>query len=305
MAARLQVLASGLEFPEGPVAMEDGSLIVVEIRSGHVTRITPDGGKTRIAHTGGGPNGAALGPDGHIYVCNNGGFEWGADPRFGHRPTGQAHDYSGGRIERIDLSSGKVERLYEHSEFGPLRGPNDIVMDSAGGFWFTDLGKVRASEMDRSAVYYARQDGSGITARIFPMIQPNGIGLSPDEKTLYVAETLTGRLWAFDLEAPGKVRPNGSGSPHGGEMIYSDARYEVFDSLGVDAAGNICIATPIRAHSPGGITVVNPSGKAAGFIEVSEKLPTNICFGGSNGGKAFITVSGSGDVVVTDWPAMN
>lgn len=284
--------------------MEDGSLIVVEIGSGHVTSISPNGTKTRVANTGGGPNGAALASDGHIYICNNGGFEWGIDPRFGQRPTGQARDYTGGRIERVDLSTGKVERLYDRSEFGQLRGPNDIVVDSSGGFWFTDLGKVRASDMDRGAVYYGKLDGSGITTRIFPMSQPNGIGLSPDEKTLYVAETLTGRLWAFDLDAPGRIRPNDSGSPHGGEMLYSNARYEVFDSLGIDGAGNICVATAIRGWSPGGISVVDPSGKPMGFLEVSEKLPTNICFGGRNGSKAFITVSGSGEVVTTDWPAV-
>ena len=59
-------------FPEGPVFMPDGSVIVVEIAGQRLTRVAPDGTKTTIAEMGGGPNGAAMGPDGKIYVCNNG-----------------------------------------------------------------------------------------------------------------------------------------------------------------------------------------------------------------------------------------
>ena len=74
--AEMRHITSGLKFPEGPIAMNDGSVVLVEIQSGHLTRVAPDGTITRIAETGGGPNGAAIGPDGKVYVCNNGGFEW-------------------------------------------------------------------------------------------------------------------------------------------------------------------------------------------------------------------------------------
>lgn len=70
------IVASGLNFPERPVALADGSLLVVEIGGGVLTQILPDGSKRCVAETGGGPNGAAVGPDGLIYLCNNGGFEW-------------------------------------------------------------------------------------------------------------------------------------------------------------------------------------------------------------------------------------
>ena len=68
-----------------------------------------------------------------------------------------------------------------------LRGPNDLVFDAHGGFWFTDLGKVRTHDMDRGRVYYARADGSHIHEAAYPLFNPNGIGLSPDETELYVA----------------------------------------------------------------------------------------------------------------------
>ena len=112
-------IATGLRFPEGPVVMADGSVIVVEIYDGAITRVTPDGKKHVIARPGGGPNGAAIGPDGALYVCNNGGFEWknvGDLLLPGHKPA----DYSGGRIERVDLSTGKVDVLYTHVYGKPL-----------------------------------------------------------------------------------------------------------------------------------------------------------------------------------------
>src|SRR5665647_2022443 len=72
----IRVLATGLEFPEGPVVMPDGSVVLVEIRGQRLTRVWPDGRKEVVAQIPGGPNGAALGPDGKMYVCNNGGFSW-------------------------------------------------------------------------------------------------------------------------------------------------------------------------------------------------------------------------------------
>ena len=93
--------------------------------------------------------------------------------------------------------------LYDHCGPHKLLGPNDIVFDGLGGFYFTDLGKARARDRDWGGVYYALADGSRITEVAHPILTPNGIGLSPDGKTLYVAETETARLWAFDVEAPG------------------------------------------------------------------------------------------------------
>ena len=74
--ANIRVIATDLEFPEGPVVMPDGSVVLVEIRGQRLTRVWPDGRKEVVAEIPGGPNGAALGPDGKMYVCNNGGFSW-------------------------------------------------------------------------------------------------------------------------------------------------------------------------------------------------------------------------------------
>src|SRR6266516_3778221 len=116
----LRTLAEGLQFPEGPVALGDGSVLLVEIAAGALTRIAPNGAKSIVARTGGGPNGAAVGPDGKAYIANNGGFEWHRED--GHiRPLTQARDYAGGRLERVDLVTGAVEVLYRSCGEVPLK----------------------------------------------------------------------------------------------------------------------------------------------------------------------------------------
>ena len=142
-------IASGLGFPEGPVAMSDGSVVIVELTRGTLTRVLPDGARQVVAETGGGPNGAAVGPDGRIYICNNGGVRLTADGQ----PTGDApEDYAGGYIQRVDLVSGKTEVLYAGCNGHHLRGPNDLVFDASGGFWFTDMGKLQGRQIHRGAV---------------------------------------------------------------------------------------------------------------------------------------------------------
>ena len=296
--AGLTELATGLRFPEGPVAMPDGSVLLVEIERGTLTKVAPDGTVSYLARPGGGPNGAAIGPDGRCYVCNNGGFRWTpeGDPS-GLRPIGVAPDYSGGRIEAIDLATGAVETLYSQCDGRPLCGPNDLVFDGEGGFYFTDLGKVRERDQDRGAVYYGRADGSLIREVVFPIFTPNGCGLSPDGGTLYVAETETARLWAFDLTGPGTIRRQPFPSPHGGRLVVGLPGYHRFDSLAVDAEGNICVATLIE----GGITIVAPDGSSWRHLPMPERWATNICFGGPDLRTAYITLSSTGRLVSMPW----
>ena len=296
--SELQVIATGLRFPEAPVAMNDGSVVLVEIERQTVTRVHRDGRTEVVAHTGGGPNGLAIGPDGAFYLCNNGGFQWRTELNL-LRPGGPASDYSGGRIERIDPVSGAVSLLYDRCGAHKLLGPNDIVFDGRGGFYFTDLGKSRARDRDWGGVYYALADGSSITEVVHPMLTPNGIGLSPDGHTLYVAETETARLWAFDVLAPGVLGKAPFPSPHGGRLMVGLGGFQRFDSLAVDAAGNVCVATLVN----GSVSVMAPAGGLLRQIPMPDMFCTNICFGGADLRTAYMTLSGTGQLVAMPWDA--
>ena len=285
-------ITTELQFPEGPIALPDGSIIVVDIARGTLSRVDPNGAIEVIADLGGGPNGAAIGPDGACYICNNGGFIWHKSGTGLLFPGHQPENYSGGRIERVDLATGEVSVIYTGCEGHELRGPNDIVFDAQGGFWFTDHGKTRDRDRDRTGVYYGTVDGKHVAEAIFPMEAPNGIGLSPDEKTLYIAETPTGRLWAYQLSGPGEIDQNERPT-----MMAQLPDYHMFDSLAVDAAGNICVATLIT----GGITIHSPDGADARLVPMPDVLTTNICFGGENLNTAFITLSTTGKLVSCDW----
>lgn len=295
--SELEIVADGLRFPEGPVAMPDGSVILVEIAAGRITRVRPDGSKEAVAEPGGGPNGLAMGPDGKLYCCNNGGFNWREVGGF-LAPHGQADDYSGGRIERIDIATGAVEILYRDNDFGcSLRGPNDIVFDGQGGFWFSDHGKNRPRERDITGIFYARTDGGHLQEVVFPSENPNGIGLSPDGKALYAAETYTCRLIKFNVIGPGRIDETvGLGGP--GIPLYRPAGYKFFDSLAVEAGGNICVAT----LGEGGISVVSPKGELVEFVATPDAFTTNIAFGGDDMMDAYITLSGTGRLAKMRWP---
>ncbi len=298
MGTGMELIASGLQFPEGPIWLSDGRVLVVEIRSGTLAAVSPDGSIERVATTGGGPNGAAIGPDGHVYVCNNGGFEW-HDVAGLVIPGAQPADYIGGRIQRVDLDTGEVEDLYTDVDGHPLRGPNDIVFDADGGFYFTDHGKSRAREVDKSGVYYATSDGSSIRELAYGMSQANGIALSRDGSQLYVAETTTGRLWAWDVQSPGVLGPSATPGGHG-TLLHSFDGFQLLDSMAVDGAGNICVATLIT----GAVSVIAPTGELLDQFTVPEPDPlvTNVCFGGDDHRTAFVTSSGRGLLYRMDWP---
>ncbi|MGD0190164.1 MAG: SMP-30/gluconolactonase/LRE family protein [Rhizomicrobium sp.] len=292
----VQEVASGLRFPEGPVATDDGSIILVEIAAGKISRIKSDGKKQSIASPGGGPNGLAVGPDGALYVCNNGGnFEFhrrGGLTIPGHAPA----SHSGGRIERVDISSGKVEVLYSECDGHRLIAPNDLVFDTAGGFWFTDHGSTTAEGRTHGALYYARADGSRITRVLRELISPNGVGLSPDGRTVYYAETMPGRLWALPLTGNGKAAKVEGFTPANFVGAYPGLAY--FDSLGVQADGGVCVATILA----GGITTFWPGTKKVRHTPIADPLVTNICWGGKDMRTAYVTASGTGKLLSMPWP---
>ena len=289
-------IATGLKFPEGPVAMGDGSVIVVEIEAGRVTRVKPDGKTQTVAKTGGGPNGLAVGPDGALYVCNNGGnFSYTKRNGLnipGHTPP----SHKGGRIERVDIATGKVEVVYEDCDGERLLAPNDLVFDTEGGFWFTDHGSTTDKYRTHGALYYAKANGSKITRVLRELITPNGVGLSPDGKTVYYAETFTGRLWSLPLVKPGKPGKVEGFTP--GVFVGPYPGLGYFDSLGVQADGGVCVATILA----GGITTFGPGANKVKHTPLPDPLVTNICWGGKNMRTAYITASGTSKLLAMDWP---
>ena len=293
---QFETMAQGLQFPEGPIAMDDGSVVLVEIRRETLTRVGADGRIDVIAHLGGGPNGAAIGPDGKVYVCNNGGFKWAELPGGYVTAHGTPDDWKGGSIQRVDLATGKFETLYSSCDGVPLRGPNDIVFDQQGGFWFTDLGKSMTEYRFHGVIYHAMADGSKISRAKFPLVTPNGIGLSPDNCTLYVAESLTSRTWAFEIESPGVLKPPQGLLP--GRLVATLTDYQLIDSLAVQADGRVCVATLFR----GGISILDPSEGKIEYVDVPDELfVTNICFGGKDMRDAYVSCSGRGRLLKARW----
>lgn len=267
-----EVIAEGLQFPEGPVVMADGSVILVEIPAGKVTRCWS--GRTEVvSQPGGGPNGAAIGPDGALYVCNSGGFGHHAPPEPG-------------RIERIDLGTGRVERLYDSCDGEPLSAPNDMMFDTDGNMWFTDLGRIAATGKDFGGLYCARPDGSAITRIIGGALSYNGVGVSPDMQTVYTACTYSARVYAFDRRI----------AAQNARFVATVPGPIMLDSLAMTASGNICVAMPM-GH---GIATVTPGGAVA-ITPVEDRLPTNIAFGGDDMRDAYVTFSDSGRLVKMRW----
>jgi gluconolactonase len=252
-----------------------------------------------VAEVPGGPNGLAECADGSLIVCNNGGSFTPIDlgTMILPGPFDQSR-HTGGRIERVDPMTGKITRLYDSCDGHPLRGPNDLVLDGKGGFYFTDHGIRHERSGDRTSIYYAKLDGSMIKEVVFPVEAANGIGLSPDGTKLYYAETHTARVWVREIVQPGEVKPVTPFDTH--HLLWVSPTLVYLDSLAVDGDGNVCVATIAPA---GGVTVISPEGKVVRFVESGDVMTTNICFGGPDLRTAYITRSGVGDVAVTQWPS--
>ena len=300
--APLTELASGLQFPEGPVVLPDGDLLVCELRTGHVRRVPASGGEAVVvAECGGSANGAALGPDGALYVCNSGGWRWtelGPILLPGDHDGTQGEGYIGGRIQRVDLGTGVVSDLYTECDGRPFSAPNDLVFDSTGGFWFTDHGHSRKRDRDRGGLYYAQPDGSSVREVVHPIEGPNGVGLSPDGSTVYVAETHTARVYSWPLSGPGQLANPDPPFGNGGTLLHGAGGGALFDSLAIDAEGHVCVAT----LGNGGITVISPDGQSVQHAALPDPVTTNICFGGEGRRTAYVTLSASGKLASFAWP---
>jgi gluconolactonase len=271
-----RVVATGLGFPEGPAFDRAGHLYVVEIRAGQVSRIQPDGPCEVFARTGGGPNGAQFDPDGMLVVCNNGGFR-------GDEP---------GRIERIG-PDGAVSVLLSAVDGEPLHRPNDLGFDPDGNLYFTDPlwpGRDQTAA-DSPPGHICFCDAGGRARRIHTgLVFPNGIGVSPSGDLLLVCESGTGKLHAFDIQAPGEVGP-----PRVFAHLGTDGDP---DGFAFDAEGYVLCC----GYKTGCIHVFAPEGgPAIEHIAFEDPGVTNVCFGGPEHRTLFVTESGLGRVVALDW----
>jgi gluconolactonase len=298
----LEILAGGLGFTEGPIIADDGRVFVVDIDGGRILAVS-SGEATLVASTGGGPNGMAFETESTAIVANNGGFLW-TEVEGGYRipidrttHTNEPAGFGGGWIERVDLQSGEVTVLHTECERRPLRGPNDLVFDEVGGLWFTDHGKGRHASVDRGGLYYIPPDGSTVKEMAFPLLGPNGVGLSPDGRRVYVSETHTGRLWAWDLSGPGEVRAaKGSLAVRHGGICLAATPFS-FDSLAIEEDGRIVIGAIAD-----GLVVITPDGQEVDVHPIPGDVTTNIAFGGADRRDAVITLSRSGSVARLTWP---
>ncbi len=327
-ASEFELITSGLGYPEGPVYEPDGSILLVEIRGERLARVKPDGSVETVAEIKGGPNGAAFGPDGKVYIANSGGFDW-LDVPLGKQTISigmtQPASYEGGRIERVDIKTGHVETLHrscsmgcDNSGFGArepkpvnfpkpvgMRGPDDLVFDRSGGYWISDFGKQRPRDADVTGIFYVATDDT-ITEAIFPLAAPNGIVLSPAEDRIYVALTYSRQVLYWELQGPGKIKPNPATMDGSFLLTAKLPGQAILDSMAVDEDGNIYVATMLpEGYTPlsnGGITVISPDGKNVDFMEINIQdefapLPSNLCFGGADRKTMYVTCGASGLLV--------
>lgn len=299
---KLDIVATNLAFPEGPVAMNDGSILFVEIEEKKLSRCT-NGHVSTIAEIAGGPNGTAIGPDGAAYICNNGGV-YDFMPLDGKRripsPGGPSKNYVGGSIERVDLKTGAVTKLYQSTSELPLLTPDDIVFDEKrGGFWFTDTGLQYPDRLEKGGVYFGTIDGAPLK-KVVTITTPNGIGLSPDGDTLYVSDTIFGRLWALTITGPGTVAETPMPDLPGA-VVQTLPGFHWVDSLKVLQNGNVCVGT-ISLEGGGITTFDTKTGDTTEFLVAGEPFVTNLCFGGPDMQDVWITASSTGILYHCVWP---
>jgi len=293
----IETIATDLGFPEGPLALGNGQFLFCDIRGGLIRQMTSGGSVSVIAAVGGGPNGLARAPDGSIYVANNGGrMRWRQE---GTLLLSEGFLESGfdARIERLDTCSGMAVRVLDRIDGRPFQAIDDLLHDGSEGFWFTDLGRGGDRSRTYGGVYWCSTDGARCEEAAYPLpMGANGIGMSPDGRTLYATEYGAGRLWSWEIAAPGELR-HLPGEEHGGSLLWQEPRGQLLDSLKVTRSGSIVIAT----QRSGCFSVVSPEGSLLATIPMPEDSPTNICFPDDEPEAAYATLSNSGRLVRIGW----
>lgn len=289
-AARETVVVEGLSYPEGPRFDPNGTLHVVELAAGTVSRVIA-GRREVLAMLVGSPNGAAFDVDGRLWVCNNGG-NWGPNASTGFRagPGGLAPP----AIQVVE-HDGRAQIVLDAIDGAPLSSPNDIALDPRGGMWFTDPvwavrdagGNAPASASPPGAVCFA--DEEGIARRCATgLIFPNGIALTPDWSELLVGETGTGRVLVFPIRGGGRL-----GEPR----TWCDLGPHAYpDGMAFDSLGRLVVA----GTGSGALFVATP-GEPVETIPLEDADVTNLCFGGVDGRTLYVTEAALGRVVAIPW----
>ncbi len=269
------ILADGLSFPEGPISLGGGEVVFTEIRGQRLSRYR-DGRVELVAETGGGANGAVVDRDGSFYVANNGGLC--------SAPGGQwlADDQIHGRIQKID-TGGEVTDIAVDLPGAPPHRPNDLCFGPDGKIYFTDPhnwedirnlkpGRVNRTDLEGNVEQLAE------VARF-----PNGIAFGLDGR-LYVAESVTKHIWAYECSATGLGEPTA--------FCVLPTGYP--DGFCFAANGNL-----IACGSLGDvICVFDPNGRLIDRYDSGEHTePTNCCIGD---GRLYVTYSGTGQLMAFD-----
>jgi gluconolactonase len=256
--AVVQQVATGYQFTEGPAAGPDGAIYFTDIPAMRILRFDPDAGETTtFREDSGRANGLMFDTQGRLLACEG------------------ANDDGRRRLTRTE-PDGSITNLAEQWQGRKLNSPNDLVIDQQGGVYFTDprYGKRADMQMDIEGVFYLDSDGS-LTRVIHDLERPNGIILSPDGETLYVADHAAKKIMAYDVTAPGQLenpRPfSGMGPDLGGGC----------DGMTVDSSG--------RIYTTGdqGVYIFNPDGTQAGLVPTPER-PSNCTFA-ADGRTLYIT----------------
>lgn len=267
---KIELIKDGFKGTEGPIAAPDGSVLFTENQNDRIIRIAPDGTTSVFLAGANGSNSLAYAPNGDLVSVQT------LDARVGViQPAGNARTLAA----KVDGGLG----------FGR---PNDLVVDRKGNVYFTDSGvnananpKPDLSRIAKPAVYRISPEFA-IERIAADITRPNGVQLSPDEKTLYVANTAGEHVLAFDIAANGKIGPKRDFARLEGFRHTENGPTSGADGLAVDAEGRLYVA------SNAGIQVFTPKGEALGVIALP-KRPQNLAFAGPDKKTLYVVGSGS------------
>ncbi len=256
----IELIKEGFNGTEGPIALPDGNFAFTETQANRITRIAPDGSISTFLENSNGSNGLAISQEGDVYAVQV------KEPQVG-----------------IVYPAHSARVLAVRYEGAPFGRPNDIVLDRKGGVYFTDSGvnppapgaapaPQPAEKPAKPAVYHISNEGA-LTRLAADIERPNGIQLSPDEKTLYVANTFGEYVLAYDILGDGKVGPRRNFAKLEGFRKTETGSSSGADGLAVDSEGRVYVA------STAGIQVFSNKGEALGIIALP-KAPQNIAFAG-------------------------